>query len=619
MKKKLFVNAAALVCACIMALGMFVGCSDTPCAHEYVDGVCGKCDAVCPHESYVDGICSECKIVCAHEAYENGVCTECGTVCEHIEYENGVCAECGTVCLHEEYISGVCTECGTACLHERYENGVCTECGAEEYKDPEPPENNYNYTPHLSAKLPRIDITSATLMDDATRYVPSYDNTNPDNNIDWQYHDSTVTVSECDDGYALSDVIAGVKIRGNWTTTYPKKPFRIKFDKKQGMLGLNDGAKCKSWVLLADYKDFTLERNSLAFYLGNQIFGSDGYYCSDFRQVELYLNNQYWGVYLLAEQQQVNKNRIAVTEPDDIADGYQGTDIGYFIEYDGYYNLETESERFSCNYNYSDPNAGYSSPIVLRNGNTVNPNQFGFAIKNDVYFNEGDESNCAQKLFIQNYMWHLYKLCYEAVYHHVYYQFNEDRTALIPYVPVTASPVQETVLKVIDVQSLVDMYIMNEIACDYDIEWSSFHMNVDFGANAKNNLLRFEAPWDFDSAFGLRDACANATGLYAANKNNPWLTIFINEDWFWNKVKDKWQGMNAAGVQTSALVFLRTLESNYAEVYYNEGNFDKWGFQINGEATWEIQQNVHNHADGVNHLYGWLSTRFEYLDSQWNA
>ena len=86
-----------------------------------------------------------------------------------------------------------------------------------------------------------------------------------------------------------------------------------------------------------------------------------------------------------------------------------------------------------------------------------------------------------------------------------------------------------------------------------------------------------------------------------------------------NQVKDKWQGMNAAGVQSSALTFLRTLESNYAEVYYNEGNFEKWGFQINGEATWEIQQNVHNHADGVNHLYGWLSTRFEYLDSQWNA
>ena len=84
----------------------------------------------------------------------------------------------------------------------------------------------------------------------------------------------------------------------------------------------------KSWVLLADYKDCALERNSVAFYLGQQILGSDGYYCSDFRQVEVYLNNLYWGVYLLAEQQQVNANRINVTEPDD---NYTGTDIGFRI------------------------------------------------------------------------------------------------------------------------------------------------------------------------------------------------------------------------------------------------------------------------------------------------
>ncbi len=42
----------------------------------------------------------------------------------------------------------------------------------------------------------------------------------------------------------------------------------------------------------------------------------------------MYLNNLYWGVYLLAEQQQVNANRINVTEPED---NYTGTDIGFRI------------------------------------------------------------------------------------------------------------------------------------------------------------------------------------------------------------------------------------------------------------------------------------------------
>ncbi|MDE6676625.1 MAG: CotH kinase family protein, partial [Clostridia bacterium] len=353
-------------------------------------------------------------------------------------------------------------------------------------------------------------------------------------------------------------------------------------------------------------------------YLGQQIFGSDGYYCSDYRQVELYLNNVYWGVYLLAEQQQVNENRIAITEPDDIEKGYQGTDIGYFLEFDGYYNLEAYSERFSCNYNYLDQNSWSSSPLTLRNGYTVYPNQFGFTIKSDVYFDEGNEANCAQKHFIKNYTWNLYRLCYEAVYNHTYYQFNADKTALVPYTPVTGNPVEETVSKVIDIRSLVDTYIMNEIVCDFDIEWSSFLMDVDFGPNAKDNLLRFEAPWDFDSAFGLRYACENATGLYAANKNNPWLLIFINEDWFWNQVKEKWQEMNEANVQADALQYLRTLEEMYSTEYYTDRNFAKWGFVINGESTWEIQQ-FKGHGDAANHLYNWLRTRFSYLDSVWNS
>ncbi len=618
MMRKLFLNTTALLCALVMALGLFAGCGNTSCEHEYENGVCKKCQTVCTHERYMSGVCVECGTACTHENYENGACKDCGTACTHESYTDGVCEECGTVCTHESYEKGVCEECGYVCVHERYEGGYCTECGVEEYIPPKP-DAKYDYVPHLSENLPRVDIVSDTFMEDAIREVPSFDNTNPDNNIDWQYHDATVTVSECEEDYALTDIAAGVKVRGNWTTTYPKKPFRIKFEKKQNMLGLNEGAKCKSWVLLADYKDFTLERNSLAFYLGNQIMGSDGYYCSDFRQVELYLNQQYWGVYLLAEQQQVNKNRIAVTEPDDIQEGYQGTDIGYFIEFDGYYNLETYSERFTCNYNYLDKNAGNSSPLTTRGGDTLYPGQFGFAIKNDVYFDEGAEESCAQKHFIKDYMWNLYKLCYEAVYNHNYFTFNAEHTALVPYTPTTGSAVQETVSKVIDIQSLVDTYIMNEIACDYDIEWSSFLMDVDFGANAKDNLLRFEAPWDFDSAFGLRYACENATGLYAANKNNPWLLLFINEDWFWNSVKAKWQEMNEANVQDGALAFLRTLETMYSTEYYTDGNFAKWGFIINGEATWEIQQNVYNHATGVDHLYNWLQKRFNYLDSVWNA
>ena len=65
--KKGFLNAVALVCAAIMMLGLFAGCGNTPCKHEYENGVCTKCHYACTHEEYVNGVCAECQIVCAHE------------------------------------------------------------------------------------------------------------------------------------------------------------------------------------------------------------------------------------------------------------------------------------------------------------------------------------------------------------------------------------------------------------------------------------------------------------------------------------------------------------------------------------------------------------------------
>lgn len=668
-KSNLLVKGVALLCAFLMALGLFAGCN-AECKHNYVDGVCSICESVCPHKEYgADGKCKtcgvackheynkkgECKICaikCGHEEYENGVCVECGAVCVHAEYLNGICRECGvkcshhytdgvcdeckTVCSHAEYVEGVCKECGTPCRHAEYAEGVCKECGTpctHEYegnrckrcgieKLPEP--GGDDGKEEEIKGLSRIDINSnGTFLADAERYVPSYDNDNAANNIDWQYHDCTVTVSNCKTEYALEKT-AGIKVRGNWTTTYPKKPFRIKFDKKQPMLGLNGGAKCKSWVLLADYKDCSLERNSVAFYLGQQILGADGYYCSDFRQVELYLDGRYWGVYLLAEQQQVNENRIDITEPaEPPAEGaepnkdYLNTDIGYFIEYDGYYNLEVYNERFSLNY-------ASLGGLRTKDGGTTNAGTNGFAIKSDVYADEDYKDPNAnswnplrypQKIFIRDYMLKLYTICYKAVYNHEYLQFNDDFSALVPFTPKTANPVKETVSKVIDLQSLVDTYILNEIACDADLSWSSFFMDVDFGPLAKDNLLRFEAPWDFDSALGFKaNTCESGTGLFAANSSNPWLIIFINEDWFWNMAKDRWQRMKTDNVQKNTLQFINDLRDNNSVEY--QRNFDKWGFVINGEAKWEIQNTVHNQRDAANQLYNWLNVRFNYLDTR---
>ena len=232
-------------------------------------------------------------------------------------------------------------------------------------------EDDYHYEGHIQDVMPRIDVTTP---DGSNDFATKYDrNDKLAGKID--YVDCTITTSNCDEEYLLENVDCEIKVRGNYTLNYAKKPLRLKFNKKQKMFGLNDDAKCKSWVLLADWKDRGMLNNSTTFLLGQTILGSDGYYTSDYRQVEVYLNGKYWGVYLLAEQQQFNEYRMDLPEPED---DYEGTDIGYLVEYDNKY-IHEDPEKggdytFECKYNDG-------ASILKYDGSSYKADMFGFSIR----------------------------------------------------------------------------------------------------------------------------------------------------------------------------------------------------------------------------------------------
>ena len=171
-----------------------------------------------------------------------------------------------------------------------------------------------------------------------------FDFSNIDKPDPW-YEECTISTEASDGAVLLDGAAAQVKVRGNWTTNYAKKSFRIKFDKKQTMLGLNNGGKYKNWVLLAGWKDASLLRDAVAFKMFSTMFPK--YYTSDSVLVDLYINDEYWGVYLLAEQQETKEGRIEVAEAEK---NYTGTDIGYLIEFDYYYTTEAKNEQFVINY-----------------------------------------------------------------------------------------------------------------------------------------------------------------------------------------------------------------------------------------------------------------------------
>lgn len=119
------------------------------------------------------------------------------------------------------------------------------------------------------------------------------------------------------------------KRRGNITWGMAKKPYRLKLNKKASILGIKEA---KNWVLLANYSDKSLLRTSLAFKIG-QTIGAD--FTNNFRPVELVLDNEYMGSYVLTEQVEVHKNRVNITELDENDESSEKITGGYLLEFDG--------------------------------------------------------------------------------------------------------------------------------------------------------------------------------------------------------------------------------------------------------------------------------------------
>ena len=436
------------------------------------------------------------------------------------------------------------------------------------------------------------------------------------------YEACTVKLTDTDGNTALSDVSAQVKVRGNWTTKNSKKPLRIKFDEKQSMLSLNGGAEMKNWVLLAEYKDISMLRNKTAFQIAKELFRDDGLYTADSQFVEVTINGQYWGMYLLTEQQQVNKNRINITEPEE---GYTGTDIGYFLEFDGYYDLEEKQNQFLVNYHNNDPlipydGKGGSGKTIgpLKSMNRPNNDLTGFTIKSDIYSDE-------QHDFIASYMNNVYNIMYEAAYNNKAFVFNDSYTEISETGSITP---KEAVRKVVDVDSLADAYILAELACDADLYWSSFFMDVDFGEGGSKKLV-FEAPWDYDSAFGLKNRCVSAEGFYASNMLydvndnylavNPWLVVLMYQDWYTDIIKEKWTAAYDGGVFTRASEMIEKDTNDLAPAF--ERNYDRWDNIRNNDDAGEWNRYVRackNHSDAAEQLNEWFKKRVDFMNSSWH-
>lgn len=352
-------------------------------------------------------------------------------------------------------------------------------------------------------------------------------------------------------GTLISNQTALIKGRGNYTWGQPKRPYAIKCDEKADWFGMG---KAKDWVLLANITDQTLMRNMVCLTLAKEM---EINYAPDFYPVQVYINGDYTGLYVVAEKIEIDKRRVDLTEKE-----------GALI-------LELDN-----NYGGAEPEH-FSSYM----GNT-------YVVKDPEVTSEmSSEEKSAHKKAVK-----YAKAQIDA--------FESGIVNLKGFADFS---------QYMDMDSMVNWYIFNEIAKNDDTLFnSSIYLTVSAGEK-----LSMGPVWDFDLALaGIdRNEGRNVdpegfmfTQDYWGRPN--WFDYLLKSTTFNNMVKERWTQLYASGVFN----FVADYISSTGEQMKKDAkmNSEKWG-----KTGVFVPQSSYSKAVGV--LKDFYVRRIAWLNKQWNT
>lgn len=347
--------------------------------------------------------------------------------------------------------------------------------------------------------------------------------------------------------------LESIKGRGNFTWTLEKKPYQIKFDTSTPVLGMQ---KAKTWILLANHAEASLMRNKIAYDFAAEL-GLPG--SPDSRYVDLMVNGEYLGNYLLAEKVEVKTNRLELTDP-----------TGVMLELDNNYGKSED-------YNF-----------------TTTASKSLFVLKDAV---GGVDVPLAAPV-AQG------------------YQDIQDHLAEFESYLYAADPDWSKISAMIDVDSFIKYYFVFELGANPEITQSSVY----FWKNGPDDVLHAGPVWDFDSGFAswsdltlgadpVQDYVKNAQFL--RNRGNGWyIQLFRNEEFvslvnqtFTDVVKPKLDGV------------LAKLDGYAAQIKDSaKANFVRWPNVLGQPSVFGRDRTVSSTWEGeVDYLRKWVVKRVAHL------
>lgn len=370
----------------------------------------------------------------------------------------------------------------------------------------------------------------------------------PSMHIETQYNPFTVERTFWHDGtitfVGYNSAPARIRGRGNstWFDGPDKRPLRFRLGEAGSMP--NSDAIATDWILLSNHFDRSLLRNHAALHLAGSLDGLS--FTPTVQHIHLYVNGEYMGVYLLTDERDTALGRLEIEWHEDPALSE------FFIELDA---------------------RAYMDAVLNEDFVEVN------GLLYDVRFPGSSGRTPEHMAYVREYL--------ESVSRAVRGRDFDEA------------------MRLIDLDSFVDFYLVQELLKNKDVHSLSVFMHIK-GQGAERRL--FMGPtWDFDTAAGNFYNQRLGSGpeyLYVA-VFNYWYRYLMSIPEFHEAVADRWREIRDREV-AGMIAHVNDTARRYSADF--ERNFDR--HPILNEKSF-----LEEAADLVN----WLETRANWMDAYFDG
>ena len=365
-----------------------------------------------------------------------------------------------------------------------------------------------------------------------------------------------------------------IERRGESSSMYPKKSYSIETQTDSGtnnnisLLGLPEE---NDFILYGPFGDKSQIRNVISYRLFEQM----GHYAPRTRFIELVVNNDYRGLYVLTEKIKRDRNRVDMARltPSDTA----SPDItgGYLLRVDKTSGM--------------DPSAYWQS--------SIQPPIQGYGSVQYQYFDpKYDELTTFQRSYIRNHM----------------FKFEQALVSSNYRDPVNGYQAY------LDIPSFVDIMILNEFTKDVD----GFRLSHYFykQRDDRGGKLVQGPPWDYNLTFGNNDFAGDINSpsywVYTKGMTIYWWARLMQDNWFRNQLYCRWDQLSSSILDPGNVsMMIDGILYDVEDAIHR--NYSRW--PVFGIYVWPNSFVGNNYEEEEAYLRNWIGDRLSWMDARWSG